>query len=132
MKYVLDTHVWIWWHMNPKKLSDKILRLLAEPARFEELLLSVISPWEFAKLLEKKRLAISCGPEEWVEQALAMAKLRLVQLTPLIAYRSTILPRPFHADPADRIIVSTAREENAAIISCDERILSYAHCKSIW
>jgi len=55
MKYLLDTHTWIWWNMNPKRLSAKVKRLISEPTRYEELLLSAISPWEFCKLLDKKK-----------------------------------------------------------------------------
>ena len=132
MKYVLDTHTWIWWHMHPKKLSPKIQKLLSTTRRYEELLLSAISPWEFSKLLEKGRLGISCNPEEWISEALAMPKLRLVPLTPAIAYRSTTLPPPFHGDPGDQIIVATAREENATILTKDKLIHGYSHVRTLW
>ena len=132
MKYVLDTHTWIWWQMHPKKLSPKVRTLLATPKRYEELLLSAISPWEFSKLIEKGRLGISCNPEEWISEALAMPKLRLVPLTPAIAYRSTSLPQPFHGDPGDQIIVATAREENATLLTKDKRIQGYSHVRTLW
>jgi len=51
-----------------------------------------------------------------------MPTLRFVHLTPVIAYQSTVLPTPFHADPADQIIVATAREERATILTKDNRI----------
>ena len=132
MRYLLDTHAWIWWNMRPEKLSARVHSLISTPTRYEELLLSAISPWEFAKLLEKRRLAIACDAEEWIRQAFEIPKLRLVALSPTLAYRSTILPQPFHDDPADQIIVATAREENATVITCDERIQAYPHCKSVW
>ena len=132
MKYLLDTHVWVWWHMSPGKLSGRVRSLISDPARYEELLLSAISPWEFAKLLEKGRLAISCDPEEWIRQALEVPKLRLVPISPTVAYRSTVLPQPCHDDPADRIIVATARDENATILTSDQRIRAYPHCRSLW
>ena len=132
MRYVLDTHTWVWWHMNPKKLSQKVRRLVADVDAYEELLLSAISPWEFSKLLEKKRIGISCDPEEWIRSALEMPKFRLVPLSPVLAYRSTALPQPFHSDPADQIIVATARDENATILTKDERILTYRHVRSLW
>jgi PIN domain nuclease of toxin-antitoxin system len=132
MTYLLDTHVWIWWNMHPQKLSAKVRALISASARYDELLLSAISLWEFSKLLEKQRLAISCDPEEWIRVALEMAKLRLVPISPSIAYRSTILPKPFHDDPADQIIVATAREENATILTVDERIQAYPHCRHYW
>ncbi len=132
MKYILDTHTWIWWNMHPAKLSGKVRSLVTDSNRYECLLLSAISPWEFSKLLEKKRIGISCDPEEWINQALDMPKLRLVPLSPVIAYRSTVLPQPFNGDPADQIIVATAREENATILTKDKMILQYKHVRTLW
>ena len=132
MKYVLDTHAWIWWNMHPQKLSGKVRSLLSSPKGYEELLLSAISPWEFSKLLEKERIGISCNPEEWIAEALDMPKLRLIPLSPFLAYRSTSLPQPFSGDPADQIIVATAREENATVLTKDKDIRKYKHVRSLW
>lgn len=132
MKYVLDTHVWVWWHMHPKKLSKRVRAIISHPDQYEELLLSAISPWEFSKLLEKKRIGISCDPEEWIREALEMSKLRLVPLTPTLSYRSTTLPPPFHEDPADQIIVATAREEKATVLTKDKLIQEYTHVRTVW
>lgn len=132
MKYLFDTHVWIWWNMNPQRLSTKVKDLITDVDSYEAMLLSAISPWEFCKLLEKERIAISCHPEEWTEKALDIPKLMLVPLTPAIAYHSTVLPKAFHEDPADQIIVATAREENATILTKDKRILHYKYVKSVW
>ena len=114
------------------KAPARVRNLIGAQANYEELLLSAISLWEFSKLLEKERLAISINPEEWILMALEMPKLRLVPLSPAIAYRSTILPKPFHDDPADQILVASAREENAVILTSDERIRSYPHVQSLW
>jgi len=132
IKYLLDTHSWIWWNMRPQNLSRKVTKLIENEDRYDELLLSAISIWEFSKLLEKGRLGISYNPEEWISIALEMPKLRFVHLTPMIAYRSTILPQPFHDDLADQIIVATAREENATILTKDKRILNYQYVQSLW
>jgi PIN domain nuclease of toxin-antitoxin system len=132
MKYLLDTHVWVWWNMYPKKLSQRVRSLIADPEQYEELLLSAISCWEFSKLLEKKRIGISCDPEEWIREALKMPKLRVVSLTPTLSYRSTNLPQPFHEDPPDQIIVATAREENATVMTKDKLIRNYKHVRTIW
>ena len=82
--------------------------------------------------MEKGRIGISYNPEEWISTALEIPKLRFLHLTPVIAYRSTILPKPFHEDPADQIIVATAREENAKILTKDKRILDYQYVESLW
>ena len=132
MKYLLDTHTWVWWNLRPQNLSRKVTKLIENEDEYDELLLSAISPWEFCKLLEKGRIGISYNPEEWIDGALEMPKLRLVQLTSRIACHSTVLPRPFHDDPADQIIVATAREEKATILTKDQRILSYRHVQSLW
>ncbi len=132
MKYLLDTHTWIWWNMHPENLSKKVKSKIINVNEYNEMLLSVISVWEFCKLLEKNRLAITCDSEEWIKEAIDIPKLRLVPLTPTIAYKSTVLPGQFHDDPADQIIVATAREENATILTKDRRILDYNHIKSIW
>ena len=118
--------------MRPENLSRKVKGLIADPSRYEELLLSAISVWEFCKLLEKGRLGISCDPEEWLATALAMPRLRLVPLSPPIAYRSTVLPQPFSSDPADQIIVATAREEKATLLTKDEVIRRYPHVRTLW
>lgn len=132
MKYLLDTHTWIWWNMNPSNLSEKVMQLVSDSEQYSELLLSAISPWEFCKLLEKKKIGISCPPEEWLKEALDMPKFRLVELTPIIAYRSTSLPQPFHNDPGDQIIVATAREENATLLTKDGKIQQYSHVNTLW
>jgi PIN domain nuclease of toxin-antitoxin system len=132
MKYLLDTHTWIWWNMRPQNLSKKVAKLIENEDGYEELLLSAISPWEFSKLLEQGKLGISYNPEEWIHTALEMPKLRIVPLTSSIAYRSTVLPMPFHDDPADQLIVATARNENATILTKDKRILEYPYVQSLW
>jgi len=132
VRYVLDTHVWVWWHANPRCLSRRSRELISRPDGYQELLLSAISLWEFAKLIEKGRLAVSCEPEEWILQALQMPKLSVVPLSPRIACHSTQLPGQFHDDPADQIIVATAREHDATILTKDARIRSYPHVLSLW
>ncbi len=132
MNYLLDTHTWIWWHSQPQMLSEKVKKLIAKPSHYKSILLASISLWEFCKLIQKGRLQISCSAEDWMRQALDMPKLQVISLTPEIAYQSTVLPEPIHQDPADQIIVATAREENAVILSKDQRILSYSHVKSLW
>jgi len=106
--------------------------MIAHANANDELLLSAISPWEFCKLLEKGRLGISCDAQDWLDVALDMPKLCLVPLSPRLAYQSTVLPRPFHNDPADQIIVATAREKNATLLTKDNRLLEYKHVRTLW
>jgi PIN domain nuclease of toxin-antitoxin system len=132
VKHLLDTHTWIWWNARPSALSRQVRGLISRSSARDELLLSAISVWEFSKLVERGRLSLSCDLEQWIDTALDIPGLRLVPLTPRISLRSTTLPQPFHTDPADQIIVATAREENATILTKDERLHAYPHVRSRW
>ncbi len=118
--------------MRPDALSKKVFDLIENPKNYSELLLSVISILEFSKLLEKGRLQISIDGYAWVEQALLLPKLRVIELTPKIAYQSTTLPKPIRDDPVDQILIATAREENTFVITKDKLTLTYPHIKCVW
>lgn len=132
MRYLLDTHTWIWWQARPEALSYKARRILTQPEPGDELLLSAISVWEFCKWMESGRLALSIDPQDWLRMALDEAPLRLVPLSPRIAWLSSTLPAPFTGDAIDQIVAATAREEHATILTKDQRLLEYQHVKSIW
>ncbi len=132
MRYLLDTHTWIWWHLNPDKLSARTRTIIADNKNYEELLLSVISTWEFCKLMEKKKLRISLQGNLWMKRSFDLLPLRIVPLTPETVWHSTTLPQPFHDDPADQIIVATARFEEAVILTRDKLIQDYPHVQSVW
>jgi PIN domain nuclease of toxin-antitoxin system len=131
MKYLLDTHTWIWWHMRPEALSPQALQII-QGGKYDSLLLSAISVWEFSKLLEKRRLTIACDGRDWIEKAIQIPKLRVVELSPEIAWQSTRLPSPFHDDPADQIIVATARSEDATLLTADRPLRAYPHVRTEW
>lgn len=129
MKYLLDTHTWIWWNQSEEKLTPKVKDLISGQ---NELYLSDISVWEFCKLVEKGKLELSVDTHFWVNEALKMRNLKTIRITPETACQSTLLPQPFHNDPADQIIVATARVIGATLLSKDERIINYKHVKTIW
>jgi len=92
---------------------------------------SAISLWEIAKLVELGRLELNVPLEKWFEQALDYPGIRVIELTSEIAVESTRLPGEFHRDPADQIIVATARILKCALVTSDERILDYPHVKTV-
>jgi PIN domain nuclease of toxin-antitoxin system len=83
-------------------------------------------------LVAKRRIQLDRPVEQWVAVALALPGVQLAALEPAVAVRSTRLPGPFHPDPADRIIVATALERAATILTPDDRIRSYPHVQSSW
>lgn len=129
MKYLLDTHAWIWWNQSEERLTQRVKDIISGQ---NELYLSDISAWEFCKLVEKGKIEISVDTHFWVNEALKMKSLKTIRMTPEITCQSTLLPQPFHNDPADQIIVATARVIGATLLSKDERIINYKHVKTIW
>lgn len=126
---VLDTHVWIWWvHDDPQLPSD--YRQVVQDHEATGLGISAISCWEVAKLVEYGRLTLSDPVEKWMEEALSYPGIQHLPLTPEIAIESTQLPQPFHKDPADQIIVATARIYDCPLVTVDTKIRAYPYVKS--
>jgi PIN domain nuclease of toxin-antitoxin system len=127
---LLDTHIWVWWVDNSQHLTDRRRHILQDNVN-SGLGISVISCWEVAKLVEYERLELSCPLEEWMEQAVAYPGMQLLELTPQIAIEPTKLPGSFHRDPADQIIVATARVYDISLLTADSRILQYPHVRTL-
>ena len=116
---LLDTHAWIWWASQSPKLSAAARQAIENETKAG---VAVISCWEVAMLMDKGRLKLDREVGLWVEQALALPKLEVLPLTAQIAVASVRLPADFHSDPADRMIVATARQYNVPVVTKDERI----------
>ena len=122
---LLDTHVWIWWVDGGTQLPPDYRALLqAEAAK--GLGVAAISCWEVAKLVELGRLKLGVGVDQWLKQAL-QPPILLLPLGPEVAVGSTQLPGIFHRDPADQLIVATARHYNCPLVTLDRLIRSYQH-----
>jgi PIN domain nuclease of toxin-antitoxin system len=125
---LLDTHIWIWWVHEPAKLSTAQTAFIqSQPPA--SLGVSVYSVWEVAMLVQKGRLTFQRPLPDWVRMALAYPNVRLLDITPDIAIESVFLPDPFHKDPADRILVATARILDIPIVTKDVKILAYPHVR---
>lgn len=127
---VLDTHVWVHWVGDDRSLSDRHRALISE-SESGEIGISIMSCWEVAVLVSVGRLRLTLPPLDWIEQALKYPGARLINLTPAIVVDSTQLPGEFHRDPADRLLVATARALKCPLLTRDERILAYAHVERI-
>jgi PIN domain nuclease of toxin-antitoxin system len=123
---VLDTHIWIWLLEGATaELSKVTIELIEATAAVAELAVAAISVWEVAMLEAKGRISLSRSLDEWVKAALTAPGLRVVELSPEIAIDSTRLPGELHADPADRMIVATARAMGASLVTNDRALLEY-------
>jgi len=132
VKYLLDTHTWYWWNNNPLMLSKEVLKLLEIMQPADEYYLSAISVWEIAKLIERGRIKLSSNGLTWIREALDIPRLVVVPLSPEISWESTNLPGNFHKDPADQIIVATARILDATLLSKDDKLSDYSGVRVMW
>jgi PIN domain nuclease of toxin-antitoxin system len=122
---VLDTHILIWWVNQSDQLRAGTLQRIETES--DAVAVSAISLWEIAKLVQGGRLQLSIPIQDWMEQALAYPKVVVLPLSPAIAVESTRLPQPFHKDPADELIVASARVLACPLITYDGKILNYPH-----
>jgi PIN domain nuclease of toxin-antitoxin system len=127
---ILDTHTWIWWVLDENKLTPS-QRTIIQENETDLIGVSAISLWEVAKSVELGKLELPRSLEEWFSEALNYPGIRIIELTPEIAIESTQLPGDFHRDPADQIIVATARKHNCPLITLDDKILNYEHVQTI-
>ena len=128
---LLDTHTWIWSHSATWLLSDNVKKLIKK-TQTDKRAIASISIWEFAMMVAKRRINVKIDPRRWLNNAIGNSGLKVIELTPEIAMESCNLPGDFHKDPADQIIVATARTHNLTLLTKDKKIMEYPHVKAIW
>jgi PIN domain nuclease of toxin-antitoxin system len=124
---ILDTHVRVWWVDGSSQLPPDYRAVIASEAA-GGLGVCAISGWEVAKLVELNRLQLAIPVEVWITQAL-QAPVQLIPLTPDVAVGSSQLPGAFHKDPADQMIVATARVLDCPLVTMDRLIRGYPHVR---
>lgn len=130
---VLDTHALLWWASGDEaQLSTLASRAIAAEMSGGQMMVSSISAWELAMLVGKGRVALSMDVGEWLSVLSQIESVHFVPVDNEIAVKSTELPGEFHKDPADRIIVATARKLAAPLVTADERIRAYPHVQTVW
>lgn len=123
MNALLDTHVLLWWLGPTSRLSSAQRRVVEGATPNEPLWISEISLWEVATLHSLGRIEVSLPLRDWLEKASAPPLVRRFGISPAIATEVAALPDSFHRDPADRILVATARVHGATLLTQDQRIL---------
>ncbi|MBO9483688.1 type II toxin-antitoxin system VapC family toxin [Salinisphaera sp. G21_0] len=129
---VLDTHILIWWLSGCHKLSTAARNAIEQEQKNNGcLIVSTITSWEIAMLVNRGRLNLTMDLDSWLGFAQQVDSLHFEPLSNKVAIESTRLPGQFHKDPADRIIVALSRSLAAPLVTADEKILTYSHVKTI-
>jgi len=129
---LLDTHCWIWAQLGLiQQLSRAALQSIKDAEREGNLRISVISIWELAMLENRGRVALPMNIRNWVEQALSKPGIAVAPLTPEIAIETVHLPGELHGDPADRMLVATARVLGARLVTKDARLIRYSRQRHV-
>jgi PIN domain nuclease of toxin-antitoxin system len=130
VKFILDTHTLVWWLRNePGMLTKAQLHVLAECERSREpVAISAISLWELAMMIERKKLLVTSSLNEWLDELESHPLLTILPLTASIAAESVRLDG-LHKDPADQIIVASARQHDLTLVTVDGRIRKWGHVK---
>jgi len=120
VKILLDTHIWIWSHLDPARINKRLTQALLDPAN--DLWLSPISLWECMVSADKKRLSLKDGPAAWIATALTSAPMHEAPLNNEIALTSRTI-KVEHDDPADKFLAATAAVYDLVLATADSRLL---------
>ena len=126
---VLDTHAWVWWAAGSTKLGRRAGRRIQSASHVS---VPAVCAWEVAMLVAKGRLELDRPVLAWIRQALALPGVEAAPLTPEIAVRAAGLGAGFRGDPADRMIVATALEQRAPLVTKDENLRSSKLVETVW
>jgi PIN domain nuclease of toxin-antitoxin system len=129
---LLDTHALVWYLDDPRNLSRRAEEAISAGFRGEGAAISDITLWEIAMLVQKRRLTFARDVEEWLADLNSLPHFRKYRISPAVAALSTRLPGGFHGDPADRLIVATALDLGAPLVTRDSRIRTYSHLETVW
>ena len=120
MRFLLDTHIWLWAAIEPRKLTSEVHRLLNSPEA--ERFLSPISLWELSVMVEKKRLALKEDFAVWVQRSISDLNLNETPLVWKVAYELRYI-LPNHKDPADRFLAATAIAFDLILVTADQKLI---------
>ena len=129
---VLDTHALLWWVNDDALLSKRAKSTINKHMSVGEIIVSSITAWEIAMLVKQNRLFLSMDVAGWLATVAEIEAVRFVPVDIDVSLKSVDLPGIFHKDPADRMIVATARKLAVSLVTKDEKIRNYPHVKTIW
>ena len=130
MKVLLDTCAILWCVAAPQRLGDQARRVLEDSATIP--FVAAISSAEIACACARGRVELDRHWKLWFRHYLDLNQWECLPADLSVVEEAYSMPPPFHADPADRIIVATARTNQLCILTADRRILEYPHVETLW
>jgi PIN domain nuclease of toxin-antitoxin system len=129
---LLDTHTLIWFFSQESQLSHKALKTIETAKKENNIFVSAISVWEISMLVKKDKLILKQDVDKWLEIVKRTSYVTYCPIDAEIARQSVILPKFDNPDPADRIIIATARKLNVPIVTKDKKMHTYTGVTCIW
>lgn len=126
---LLDTHIWIWWALGEKRLTDYEIAELDKLAQKRKIAISTISIWEVEILERKSKLTLKPNFSEWISKSIrpSVCKVLPIDVNVIMAQRN--LPDSFHFDPADRLITATSMLAGIPLLTQDSKIIESGCCE---
>ena len=121
--FLVDTCAMI-WIANGDRLREPASNVL-RGAQVERLVVSPVSAWEIATLVAKGKMALSISPDIWFRRFCDLPGVGLAEMPPSVLVASANLPGAPPGDPADRILIATAREFGYTLVTRDRKLLEY-------
>jgi PIN domain nuclease of toxin-antitoxin system len=127
---VLDTHVWLWWASDPRRLTRKVRAAIDAS---DAIGICTVSAWEVAMLVLRERIQLDRDVSIWIRQALAQPAVQALDLTAEIALAAALIEREgLRGDPVDRMIYATARAYGARLATRDKALRGFDPARTIW
>lgn len=125
---VIDTHVWVWWVNDDRKLKPAVRSLLDAET---DVRVSAISMVEIVTAVSVNRLNLNQPLHTWLAISDSIETIQIEPITDTLCLEFLNLPGDFHRDPGDRLIVALARQLDAVLVTADHRILKYDAVRTI-
>jgi len=121
-RFLIDTHCWLWWHINPEKLSARVSRLIEDGS--SDISFSVVSAWEIVIKHNLQKLELPFPPREYIPKKLEISYMDVLPVQLSHALQVQKLP-DYHKDPFDRLLIAQAVSEKFVLITDDKQIERY-------
>lgn len=129
---VLDTHVLVWWVSGAQRLSVRAKRSIDREVKRGPVFVSTISVLEIATAVRRERLTLGASLHAWLADLMTLPELAFEPINVAIAEMAGAMRDSMHGDPADRIIVATAKLLGAELVTADDRLRGTAEIATIW